>query len=170
MNSKQRREGIIETLSNSSLPIAGNQLAEKFNVSRQVIVQDIAILRAKGYEIIATPQGYLIFSENSPQSFSRIIASNHDRSGIEDELTTVVSYGGKVVNVIIEHEVYGELSGMIMVSSLVEVKKFVNDIKTKDAKPLSALTDGVHLHKIEADSPKTLDSIEAALKQKGYLL
>jgi transcriptional regulator of NAD metabolism len=58
--SETRRKAILEKLETSSDPITGTALADFFQVSRQVIVQDIALLRASGLGILATSNGYLI--------------------------------------------------------------------------------------------------------------
>ena len=52
--------GNTKVLNNSKEPVTGSTLAKDFNVTRQVIVQDMAILRAEGKDIIATPQGYMM--------------------------------------------------------------------------------------------------------------
>lgn len=169
MDANQRRKGIFNRLKSSSTPITGTDLAAAFDVSRQVIVQDIAILRAAGVDIIATPQGYIL-SDNLKQRFSRVFACRHTPDQIEDELTAMVSLGGKVIDVVIEHKVYGELRGLLMLSSISDVQDFVDKISQKGAEPLSSLTEGVHLHTVEADRPDILDKIEKALREKGYLL
>ena len=139
-------------------------------VSRQVIVQDIAILRAEGNEIIATPQGYIMLKYPLDKMEKKIIACSHDRSGIEDELKTIISLGGKVIDVIVEHPVYGELKGMLMLSSIYDVDVFIKKLDEGEGQPLLVLTGGVHLHTIEAESKKKLNMIEEMLKDKGYLI
>lgn len=164
-----RRNKIIELLEESNNPISGSELSLKLDVSRQVIVQDIAILRAEGYKITATSQGYVLDTEVL-NSTRKVIASNHDKDDIEDELNTIVDMGGTIIDVIVEHNLYGQLSANLMVSSRREVKKFVEKIKDKKTKPLCALTDGVHLHTIEAKNEEIIKDIEDKLFEKGYLL
>jgi hypothetical protein len=170
MTSEQRRESILAAVRKSSKPLTGAYLARLYNVSRQIIVQDIAILRAAGYDIIATPQGYLIPRVGQSQRITRVIAVKHSRDQIEDELTTIVDLGGRILDVIIEHPVYGEFKGRLMTSSRSDVRAYLETMEKEEAKPLSALTEGVHLHTIEADSVSVLDQIEKALQEKGYLL
>jgi len=170
MESIDRRESILSDIINSKKPLTGGFLAGKYNVTRQVIVQDIAILRAAGKEIIATPQGYILPRYHETKTFNRIIASKHDVAGMEDELTTIVSHGGSVLNVIIYHPLYGEFKGQLMISSIQDVHSFISRMNKEGAEPLSSLTEGVHLHTIEADSIEILDEIENALEKKGYLL
>ena len=133
-------------------------------------VQDVAILRAAGYDIIATPQGYLIPRAGQTQRITRVVAVKHSRDEIEDELTTIVDLGGRILDVIIEHPVYGEFKGRLMTSSRSDVRTYLKTMEREEAKPLSSLTEGVHLHTIEADSVPILDRIEKALREKGYLL
>lgn len=170
MDAESRRENILHTIRSSTEPLTGAQLARKFDVSRQVIVQDIAILRAAGNEIIATPQGYIMPSLPRLKAYRRVMAIKHSSSDMEDELMTIVDLGGKVLDVIIEHPFYGEFKGLLMIKSPSDVRSFIAKMKEAEAEPLSALTEGVHLHTIEADSPEILDKIEKALKDKGYLL
>lgn len=169
ISSSQRREGILSKLEKSKAPITGTDLATAFDVSRQVIVQDIAILRASGINIIATPQGYML-PDAVRQTVSRVFACHHTPEQIEDELLAMVSLGGKVIDVIIEHKVYGELRGLLMLSSVSDVQDFMDKINQKGVEPLSSLTGGVHLHTVEASNTEILDKIENSLKQRGYLL
>lgn len=170
MNGADRRKKILQMLTDSEGPYSGTYLARTLKVSRQVIVQDVAILRAEGCEIMATPQGYII-PKFSPKPFiKRIIACTHDTTGIEDELKTIISLGGRVIDVVVEHPVYGEIKGMLMLSSIYDVDMFIKKLEHSKGQPLLVLTGGVHLHTIEADSEERLDMIENELKSKGYLL
>lgn len=168
MSSKKRREEIINLLIKSNGSIKGTKLASLFGVTRQVIVKDIAILRAEGKSIIATPDGY-IYSKDSNKVKS-IIAVNHDSSKTIEELEIVVKYGGMIEDVIIEHPLYGEIKGNLMIRNLNDLNKFENKFRDKDVKPLSNLTNGVHLHTIAADSEEDIKSIINELKEKGFLL
>lgn len=170
MDSQQRREAILDHIIKSQRPIKGSQLAKVFGVSRQVIVQDIALLRAGGNEIIATPQGYMIPKTSTNRQYRRVIVCQHSDDGMEDELMTIVSFGGTIIDVVVEHEVYGEFKAELMISSPYEVRNFVKVMKGKGVRPLSYLREGIHLHTIEAQDPIILDKIEIALKEKGYLL
>ena len=51
MDGNKRRQAIIDILKNSLQPVSGTYLAKTLQVSRQVIVQDIALLRAGDYDI-----------------------------------------------------------------------------------------------------------------------
>ncbi|MCF0149625.1 MAG: transcription repressor NadR [Clostridium sp.] len=168
MSSKKRREEIVNLLIKSNTAIKGTKLASLFGVTRQVIVKDIAILRAEGKNIIATPDGY-IYSRDINKAKS-IIAVNHDSSKAIEELEIVVKYGGIIEDVIIEHPLYGEIKGNLMIRNLNDLNKFENKFKNKSVKPLSNLTDGVHLHTIAADSEEDIKSIINELREKGFLL
>lgn len=169
MKGEERRERIMTLLKESKKPVKGGEMSLTFNVSRQVIVQDIALLRAEGNEIISTPQGYLLLTESSGM-IRRVVAVKHDEKDIEDELKTIVKMGGSIIDVTIEHKIYGELTGKLMIKSIYDVEQFVSDIKKEGAAPLSQLTGGVHIHTIEADSIDIMNRIIEALNKKGYLI
>lgn len=170
MSADERRQKIVNIIRESARPVTGTYLAGLLGVSRQVIVQDIAILRAAGEEIIATPQGYMIPQNMYPRRYRRVIACKHSEDGIEDELMTIVDLGGTVLDVSVEHGVYGEFKARLMIKSPSDVRAFMEAMRRENAEPLSSLTEGVHLHTIEADDPALLDRIEEALREKGYLL
>lgn len=169
---QNRRQAILEILEGSLKPVKGNKLSDLLGVSRQVIVQDIALLRAEGVEIIATPQGYLLIKNisNAPEKLFRIFACRHDYQGMEKELNIIVALGGKVVDVIVEHPIYGELKGNLMLETIADVELFLENIGKSGAGPLSVLTKGIHLHTIEAPSQVILDKIQQELKSVGILL
>lgn len=169
MDAEKRREILLTMLSNASLPVSGSRLSEELGVSRQVIVQDIALLRAGGQDILATPQGYILMKSLARRP-SRVFACRHGVEGIEEELNTIVNLGGKVVDVIVEHPLYGELKGLLMLSSQAEVKKYMEKYRASQAEPLSALTKGVHLHTVEAENMEQLENISRELKERGFLL
>ena len=168
MSSKKRREEIINLLINSNGPIKGTELAALFNITRQIIVKDIAILRAEGRNIIATPDGYIYNKDIN--KIKSIIAVNHDSSKTIEELEIVVKYGGIIEDVIIEHPLYGEIRGNLMIKNLNDLYKFESKFKNKNVKPLSDLTQGIHLHTIAADTQEDIESIIRELEEKGFLL
>ncbi|MCI1946348.1 transcription repressor NadR [Clostridium luticellarii] len=169
MNSRDRRLSIKEILEKSNKPQKGHVLAEKLGVTRQVIVKDIAILRAEGKSIIATPDGYLI-PKVEEKSVRKVIAVSHKTDEMEEELKTIVKFGGKIEDVIVEHPVYGEIKGMLMIKNLYDVDNFLYNINKYKAEPLLILTGGVHLHTIVADNYDILENIINALKEKGYII
>lgn len=170
--SSQRRNAIIEKLSSSALAITGSELAELFDVSRQIIVQDIAIIRASGIYVLATSHGYLIPSQQD-QNEHRILktlVSNHTGfAQMEEELSLILDYGGKIIDVIIEHPVYGEIVGTLHINTRADLEHFLEKVKQTGAKPLSALTEGEHIHTIEVPSEKVYNLIIQELKEKGFV-
>src|SRR3954462_1551115 len=165
----ERRAFILELLKDSTVPLTGGELATRTNVSRQVIVGDITLLKAKNEPIIATSQGYIYLKQNaSTYSFERTIACRHAPEETEKELNLLVDHGVLVKDVKIEHTVYGDLTASIMVSNRHEVKQFMENIKNSKASLLSELTGGFHLHTISASSTQVLDQAEQALKAEGY--
>lgn len=170
MNGLDRREEILNILKNSSQAISGTSLANELNVSRQLIVGDIALLRASGMDIISTPKGYILNNNESNENYIiRTIACRHSKDFIEDELNSIVDEGATVVNVIVEHSVYGQITGDLHVSSRRDVKAFINKLKLQDINPLAQLTDGIHLHTIKCRDEETYQEIIKSLKEKGYL-
>ncbi|MFU0824549.1 transcription repressor NadR [Clostridium sp.] len=169
MDSKTRREYIKKVLNSAAQPKKGQKLAEELGVTRQVIVKDIAILRASGIDIMATPEGYIV-PKKEKNTVERIIAVNHRREEIRDELETIVKYGGIVKDVVVEHSLYGEIKAMLMIKTLYDVQNFVKKIEAYQAKPLSSLTRGIHLHTIETENETDMEKIIDDLKSKRYLV
>ena len=169
MKADERRNGIIKMLIREKGAIKGTTLAETFNVTRQIIVKDIAILRAKGTNIIATPDGYMV-NDDSSNRVKSIIAVNHNDEDVIKELEIVVKYGVIIEDVIVEHPLYGEIKGILMIKNLNDLNKFKNSLKQINAKPLSILTNGVHLHTISADSVENMDLIKVELTENGFIL
>ncbi len=169
MDTETRRDELLNTLAQSAAPVTGNELANRFGVSRQVIVQDIAILRARGEQVLATPQGYMLPGRQD-KSVRTVVACRHTRDEIEEELGLIVDLGGKVLNVIVEHPLYGELCGTLMIASRRDLALYLERLRQTEASPLSALTGGVHLHTIEATGPEVIAEITVSLRQAGFLV
>ena len=142
MSGEERRNELLSRIRNSGKPLAGAGLAREFEVSRQVIVQDIALLRAAGYDIISTNRGYLL--KGISQS-SRVFKVRHRDDQIEDELNTIVDCGGTVRDVFVNHEVYGEIRAELGVSSRLQVARFMEGINSGRSQPLKNVTSGIHL-------------------------
>jgi len=170
METAKRRRDLLQLLREADRPLTGTDLAARFNVSRQVIVQDIAILRSAGQMILATPQGYVFPSLPEESWVRKTIACQHSREDIEKELGIVVDHGGRVLDAVVEHPVYGELRGSLMISNRRDVRFFVSHLEESGANPLMALTGGVHLHTIEAPDEETLSEILEALGREGFLI
>lgn len=169
MNSDARRDKIDRLLDASEAPIKGSILAKKTGVTRQIIVKDIAILRAQGKSIISTSEGYMKL-KGQKYPFKKVLAVCHNADEIADELNVIVKCGGIIEDVIVEHELYGEIRGMLMLKTTDDVKKFIDKIEKSKSEPLMTLTGGVHLHTISAESNEIIKSIEEELKKKNYLI
>ncbi|MDG5786365.1 transcription repressor NadR [Evansella sp. AB-P1] len=168
---EERREKIMSLLKERKDPQTGSSLADELHVSRQVIVQDISLLKAKNIPIMATSQGYVLAKEeHEGLPFSRVVACYHPPERTEEELLLLVDHGVTVKDVKIEHPVYGDLTSSIMVSNRKEVRQFLNKIMETKASYLSELTDGVHLHTLEAKSEADIDDAVEALDNAGFLL
>ncbi|MCT4563314.1 MAG: transcription repressor NadR [Maledivibacter sp.] len=168
---EERREQILYILNTKDEPITGSDLAKKFNVSRQVIVQDIAVLRAKGINIMATSNGYYISKRNEDnRNIKTIICKHEGYDSIEKELTIIIDMGGKVLDVIIDHPVYGEIRCPLMINSRYDLEKFVKKVKEVKAEPLAVLTGGEHIHTIEVPNDEVYDIILNKLNNIGFLV
>ncbi|MEO1769421.1 transcription repressor NadR [Candidatus Enterococcus ferrettii] len=163
----KRRKAILKELGETENPLSASSFAKKYEVSRQIIVGDVALLRAAGENIIATSRGYLL-ERRSSQLFSKI-AVQHNKSQAEEELRTIVEAGGEVVDVIVEHPLYGELVGGLHITTQEDVNGFLENYQTSNASFLSELTDGIHLHTIAYDTQEDFERITEALSDKGIL-
>lgn len=168
---EERRELILGWLKESPKPLTGKALADKTNVSRQVIVQDISLLKARDEPIMATARGYLYLNPNNGKGKAKkVIAVSHRYEDTAKELYTLVDHGVTVQNVTVEHPIYGDLTGSLMLQNRRDVDLFMGQLHDTHASLLSALTDGVHLHTIEADTAKQLEEACQALEEAGFLL
>lgn len=168
MAGTERRDFIIEQIRNSIKPVAGKALADLCEVSRQVIVQDIALIRAAGYNIISTNRGYIL--NETKTKTSRIFKVKHADEQVEEELQGIVDLGGCIVNVSVNHRVYGRVEAPLNISSRKKVADFMDDIRSGKSSQLKNITSGYHYHKVEAENEETLDLIETMLREKGILI
>lgn len=168
MDGSERREKIIEILADRKEAVSGSRLARQLGVSRQVIVQDIALLRT-AHPILATAQGYLLYSEAGRKA-RRAFLVTHTKEQIADELNTIVDAGGKALNVIVEHDLYGQISADLNVATRREVEEFCERLAKSRCGPLNEITGGVHIHTVEAESEEILDYLEKKLQEKKYLI
>ena len=132
-----------------------------------MIVQDIALIRASGYDIISTNRGYII---QEPLVRERVFKVNHTDEQLEEELYSIIDLGGTVVNVMVNHRVYGHMEAELRINSRRKVEAFMEDIRSGKSSPLKNITSNYHYHKVAADSEETLDLIEEALRQKHFLV
>jgi hypothetical protein len=150
-------------------PVPGNVLARHLKVSRQCLVQDIAILRAAGEEILSAPQGYRLPKAQTAEHRA-ILACKHPPERTEEELQLLVDHGVRVLDVVVEHPLYGELRGALMIESRADVQDFIEKWRGNKATLLSSLTGGVHLHTVEAHKPEMIERAKAQLQARGLLL
>jgi uncharacterized protein len=163
-----RRLRIVEWLRTRRIPVRGDELAAHFQVSRQCVVQDIALLRAGGEEVIATPRGYFLPADGA-RATRAILACRHTPEQTAEELQALVDCGVRVLDVIVEHPVYGELRGSLMLESRADVQEFLDRVRQTKATFLASLTRGVHLHTIEASKPEAIARAKEALRDRGFL-
>lgn len=166
MNAEERRIKITQRLEGATMPVSASRLAEEMGVSRQIIVQDVAILRAAGVAIVAMARGYLL-EGNDP--CRRVFKVQHSDETVETELNLIVDAGGTVVDVFIFHKVYGEIRAAMGIRSRVQVREFLQNIAGGKSSLLKNVTAGYHYHTVSADSEETLDLIETHLREHGFL-
>lgn len=161
----QRQSEIIKILKEADRPVSATALAERFGVSRQIVVGDVALLRASGEQITATARGYVFSgSEGGEYPFTGTIVCDHSAEQLEEELYTIVDLGGTVIDVSIEHAIYGEISGRLGLSSRYDVDQYLQKVRDeKGAVPISTLTDGLHLHRIGCGSREVFERIRSRL-------
>ena len=170
VDGEARRKQLLEILARAKEPVSGTELAGQLKVSRQVIVQDIALLRAVDKNILSTNKGYVLYHVDEARLARRTIKVYHTDEQIQDELYTIVDEGGHVLDVVVEHDIYGQITVDLIVNNRADVNTFITKVRENHTKPLNELTDGVHFHTVEAENEEILDRIEAALDKKGYLL
>ena len=166
MKVTERRKAIVNLLSASKTPISGGELSKQFNVSRQIIVQDITVLKGLGYEIFSTHHGYVL--QKSPL-VERVFKLKHTTEQTEDELNSIVDLGGTVVDVFVWHKVYGRISATLNIFSRLQIKQFLEGVRTGKSTELMNITGGYHYHTVRAESESILDKIGETLKVKEYI-
>lgn len=167
MTGSDRRQEILKNIKESDRPVSGSKLAKDYDVSRQVIVQDIALLRASGYDIISTNRGYVLEGQTCAE---RVFKVRHTDEQLETELCTIVDLGGQVKNVMVNHKVYGHIEAELGITSRRKVKEFLADIESGKSTPLKNITSDYHYHTVTADSEETLGLIEEELRKLGFLV
>ena len=168
MNAKERREKILQRLQTADVAISASTLAAECSVSRQIIVGDIALLRAAGNEILATPHGYIC--DRHQGGFVCQVACRHDAARMQEELNAIVDQGCTVLDVIVSHPIYGQLTGQLDLSSRYEVAAFIEKSQHAAAQPISALTDGIHLHTLRCPDEAAAERVRKTLRDIGILM
>lgn len=166
MSGEERRQAIIDILLHNKQPISGTDLAKRFEVSRQVIVQDIALIRAKKINIYSTHKGYVIDDDVECQ---RVFKVCHGDDDVKKELELIVDMGGRVKDVFIYHKVYNLVKAEMKINSRRDVEKYMEDLKKGKSTFLKNVTGGYHYHTVTADSEEILDLIQEKLGEAGFL-
>lgn len=167
MKAAERRKAIANLLLSEQEAMSGGALAEQFGVSRQIIVQDITVLKGSGYDILSTHNGYVM--QKSPLK-ERVFKVYHTADQTEEELSLVIDLGGTIVDVFVWHKVYGKVAAKLNIFSKLQVKQFIEGVRTGKSSELMNITGGYHYHTVCADTEEILNNIEAALNEKKYIV
>ena len=168
MNTEQRRQKILQLLQQADTPLSGSALAKILGVSRQIVVQDMAMLRLQTEEeIVSTYQGYVLMKKHP--ICTRVFKVRHSADRTEEELQLIVDLSGKVEDVFVYHRVYGVVKGQLNIASRRDVQAFMQRLADSSSAPLMQITDDFHYHTVTAADEETLDLVEAKLKERGFL-
>ena len=169
MTTEERRGAVLARLREAGSPLSGTKLAREFGVSRQIIVGDISILRAEGEKIYATPRGYFVPESEGTEGLLVSFICRHSREEMEQELLAFVDNGGEVLDVIVEHPVYGPLKADLLLTSRRDVKNFLTKMQKCEAAPISIVTGGIHVHTVRVPDEEALEAIREELEKLGVL-
>jgi len=171
MTGEERRIKILKKLEDAEAPLSGSSLAKLFHVSRQIIVQDIALIRAENHGIVSTNKGYILRSKKPENTQPmRVFCVRHSTEQVLDEFLTILDLGGKILDVAVEHELYGQICVDLLIETRADAADFHEKLLTCRDNPLKVLTDDCHYHTVCAPSERLLDLIEEDLNRKGYLI
>ena len=165
MSGEERREAMLRLLAQADAPLSGERLGRELGVSRQVIVQDVALLRSRGAEVLSTPRGYRL-AERRPE---RTLKVRHTPERTREELTCLVDLGCRVEDVTVNHRVYGRITAPLGLASRRDVDRFIGKLESGASSLLMTVTSGYHFHRVSADDAAALDEAEAALERLGML-
>ena len=171
MTGEERRNKILLKLQETTTPLSGTALAKEFHVSRQIIVQDIALMRAENYGILSTHRGYILRTEKTENNQpKRVFYVKHSSDQVLEEFQSVIELGGKILDVAVEHEIYGQIRVDLFIETAADAADFCEKLEKCRDNPLNVLTDNCHYHTVSAPSEKLLDLIENELRSKNILL
>ena len=172
MTTEERRAEVLRLLQGAAQPLTGTRISREMGVSRQIIVGDISILRAEGQKIYATPRGYFMIREEANHDSQQLVTliCRHSAEDMETELNAIVDNGGAVLDVIVEHPVYGPLKSDLLLTSRRDIKNFISKMKKCQATPLLVVTGGVHLHTVRVPDDEALSAIRDELRSTGILV
>ena len=167
MKGQERRFEILALLEGATSPVAGADIAQRCGVSRQGIVNDIALLRREGNDIISTHHGYVLARNGGP--CRRLYKVCHDEDRVQEELFAIVDLGGTVEDVIVNHRVFGKIEARLDLSSRRDVRRYLDDLLSSKSTLLCKVTSGYHFHHVSADSEEVLDEIGDELARLGFI-
>lgn len=168
LSGSERRSQLLSLLRESAKPLSGTELGKQTGVSRQSVVQDIALLRTQGYDISSTARGYVLDEqEEMPMKVFKVCHGDED---VEEELQTIVDLGGNVLDVMVNHRTYGKMAAPMHIKSRRDVKQFIDNLKSSKSSLLMHVTSGYHFHTVSAETEEILAEIEKALERKNYLV
>lgn len=162
----ERRKKLIKILMESKEPVSGSYLAKELMVSRQIVVQDVALLRAADNNIISTNKGYVLWQQ---ERYERIFKVRHTAEQIEEELNAIVDCGGKVNDVFVYHKIYGVVKAPMHIKTRKDIYEYIQTLKSGISSPLLKITDNYHYHTVTADSEEILDMVYQELEKKNFL-
>ncbi len=170
MTGEERRIRIRQMLLQAEAPMTGTALAKELGVSRQIIVQDIALMRAESTMVLSTNKGYLLRPDHVRSSQpKRVFFVRHETERVMEEFLTVIDLGGRILDVAVEHELYGPIRADLLIENEDDARDFVERLAACRDNPLKVLTDDCHFHTVAAPSEKLLDLIEEELRSRGFL-
>ena len=170
MTGEERRRKILAQLQEADTPLSGTALAKAFHVSRQIIVQDIALMRAENHAIVSTNKGYLYRFPVAEEAWpKRVFFVRHTTAQVLEEFLTVIELGGRILDVSVEHELYGPIRADLLIENAQDARDFVGRLEHCRDNLLKVLTDDCHYHTVAAPSEKLLDLIEAELRRRGIV-
>lgn len=167
MTNAERRYEVLQALKDAERPVSATVIANRLEVSRQIIVGDVALLRASGVDIVANSRGYIMGSRAKGRY---VVVCRHSEDAMSRELELMVDHGCTVLNVAVEHPVYGQIVGRLDLSTREDVEEFMAKVRMGSAKPLSDLTDGVHTHTLYCTKKKSFEALREALRAEGFLV
>ena len=171
LDTNTRREAVLSYLSEKNEPVSGTELARRFKVSRQVIVQDIALLRAENRNILSTNKGYSLFqSPVSRGGYTAVLKVSHTMEQTMDEMNAILDYGGCMLDVFVDHDLYGQIRADLVINDQTDAMEFCEKMAHSSSKPLKVLTGDCHYHTVKVPSEKALVLIKKELAEKGILL
>lgn len=173
MNNQMRREKLYEILENADRPITGIELSKALDVTRQIIVGDVAILRSSGKPILSTARGYQLQGPAEERGCNRrslhCCSRTMDEDELEAELNAVVDNGGIIRGLTLSHEVYGIIHIDMNIYSRRDVRQYVDKLRASDAPLIVTLTHGAHTLKVETRVDEEMNAVQEGLQELGIL-